>query len=327
MLAFWDGIPQRATRWDNELRGVGHIARVNLTVMSRVLAVLAACLLCVHVARADTIDSNVQQLANDTSYKVRLAAALALSKSRDARAVIALADALGRDEDATIRRICGLALEKSIDSRTAEDARELGLEALEKASQYDPDAKVRDTATKALKALSGLRHKTAAKPANATPTKGDKPPVFVQVDATMDQSKKAPSDAGDRITRIMKSGVESKGYATSWPGGNPTSADLSAGKSRGFIVATTVKKVEVTAAGHQMQIACTVAVRIAPWDGTDGGEKWEANKAASASGSAKAMTGTKERDIASGMRDCLEAVAEDVTRRQVLPFLKRLAGP
>ena len=291
--------------------------------MSRVLAVLAACLLCAHLAYGDTIDASVQQLGSDPSYKVRLSAALALSKSRDARAVIALADALGRDEDATIRRICALALEKSVDSRTAEDARELGLEALDKASTADPDAKVRDTAAKALKALSGLRHKTAAKPA----TKGDRPPVFVQVDQTTDQSKNLPTDAGARITKILKSAVESKGYATSWPGGDPTSADLSSAKSRGFIVATTVKKLEITASGHQMQIACTVAVRIAPWDGTDGGEKWEANKAASASGSAKAMTGTRERDIAGGMRDCLEAVAEDVTLRQVLPFLKRLAGP
>jgi HEAT repeat protein len=72
--------------------------------MSRALAVLAACLLCASVARADTIDDSVQQLANDPSYKIRLSAALALGKSRDARAVIALADALGRDEDSTIRR-------------------------------------------------------------------------------------------------------------------------------------------------------------------------------------------------------------------------------
>ncbi len=291
--------------------------------MSRALAVLAACLLCASVARADSIDDSVQQLANDPSYKIRLSAALALGKSRDARAVIALSDALGRDEDSTIRRICALALEKSIDSRTPEDARELGLEALDKASTYDPEAKVRDTAAKALKALSGLRHKAT----KTIPTKGDKPPIFIQVDQTMDQSKKLQGDAGARITKILKNAVESKGYATSWPGGDPTSADLSSAKSRGFIVASTVKKLEVTAAGHQMQIACTVAVRIAPWDGTDGGEKWEANKAASASGSAKAMTGTKDRDIASGMRDCLEAVAEDVTSRQVLPFLKRLAAP
>ena len=37
------------------------------------------------------------------------------------------------------------------------------------------------------------------------------------------------------------------------------------------------------------------------------------------------MTGNSANAISSGMRDCLEAVAEDVTTRQVVPFLKRLA--
>ena len=68
-----------------------------------------------------------------------------------------------------------------------------------------------------------------------------------------------------------------------------------------------------------------MAVRVAPWMGKDGGERWEANRAASASGSAKAMTGNRDRDVQSGLRDCVEAVAEDVTARQVLPFLKQLA--
>ena len=78
-------------------------------------------------------------------------------------------------------------------------------------------------------------------------------------------------------------------------------------------------------AGTQTQIACTVAIRVAPWSGKDGGEKWEANKAATASGSAKASTSSRERDIQSGIRDCVEAVAEDVAARQVVPFLKRVA--
>ena len=87
-----------------------------------------------------------------------------------------------------------------------------------------------------------------------------------------------------------------------------------------------MKKIDITRGGHQTQIACTVAIRVAPWSGKDGGEKWEANKAASASGSAKATTGNERpRRSQSGVRDCLEAVAEDVTARQVVPFLKQLA--
>ncbi|HWU89821.1 MAG TPA: hypothetical protein VN253_21315, partial [Kofleriaceae bacterium] len=97
-------------------------------------------------------------------------------------------------------------------------------------------------------------------------------------------------------------------------------------RSRAFIVAGTVKKIEITKVGAQTHIACTVAVRVAPWMGKDGGERWEANRAASASGSAKATTSNRDRDVQTGLRECVEAVAEDVTARQVLPFLKQVAS-
>ncbi len=294
--------------------------------MSRTLAIVAACmiLLCIRTAvvAADTTDTNVSQLANGSSYKVRLAAALALSRSRDARAVIAVADALANDADPTIRRVAALALEKMVDSRTPDDARELGLTALEEASTRDRDAKVRDTAAKSLKALAALRRK---KGTSSRTSSSNKPSVFVNVDPTTDQSKLLPKEASDRIMKIVKSNVERTGYATSWPGGLPTSAELTSSRSRAFIVASTVKKLSITKSGAMTQIACTVGIRVAPWGGKDGGEKWEANKAASASGSAKATTGNRERDIQGGVRDCIEAVAEDVTSRQVVPFLKRIA--
>jgi hypothetical protein len=149
--------------------------------------------------------------------------------------------------------------------------------------------------------------------------------VFVNVDSTYDQTKRLPTGGGERVVRIVRTSVEKTGYSTSWPGGLPTSAELTSNRSQGFIVASTVKKIEISKAGTQTEIACTVAIRIAPWSGKDGGEKWEANRAASASGSAKATTGNRDRDIQSGVRDCIEAVAEDVTARQVMPFLKRLA--
>jgi hypothetical protein len=274
-------------------------------------------LLCGGAARADTIDTSIRQMSA-SGYKVRLAAALALSKSRDPRAVIALADALIKDGDATIRRVAALALGKMIDERTAEDARELGLDALAAASVRDADEKVKATALRARQDLSGLRRKRHD-------IKAQKPEVFIKLDAATDQSKVAPSDAGERLTKIVKKSVERTGYATSWPGGLPTQTELASNHARAFIIASTVKKIQISKISRQTEISCRVEIRIAPWSGSDGGEKWEANKAASASGSAKATTGNSDREIAGGVRDCLEAVAEDVTTRQVLPFLKRLA--
>ena len=294
----------------------------------RALAVVTASLvLCATTARADSIDTSIRQLG-DSSYKVRLAAALALAKSHDPRAVIALADALGRDDDATIRRVSALALGKMIDERTAEDARELGLESLGEAALHDRDGKVRTTAEHAQQDLAALRHKKHAGHAETsiatTAASSGKPGVFVNVDPTTDQSKIAPSDAGERLATIVKRRVEHTGYATTWPGGLPTQTDLTSAHARAFIVASTVKKIELNRTGRQTQVSCKLEIRVAPWSGSDGGEKWEANRAASASGSAKAMTGSTDREIAGGVRDCLEAVAEDVTDRQILPFLKRL---
>lgn len=288
--------------------------------MSRSLAVATACLvLCIRAASADAdaIDTNIRQLDGSSNYKVRLAAALSLAKQRDARAVIALSTTLRNDGEESVRRVAALALEKMIDANTPEDARDLGLGALEHAAANDADQRVRQTAGRAAKALAGLRKKRG---------KSNMPAVFVNVDATTDQSKQLPSDAGDRLTKLLRRSVESTGFATSWPGGLPTSAELTSNRSRAFILSGTVKKVEITRMGAKTQIACTVAVRVAPWMGKDGGERWEANRAASASGTAKAMTGNRERDVESGLRDCIEAVAEDVTARQVLPFLKQVAS-
>jgi hypothetical protein len=294
----------------------------------RVLAVVTALLLLVGAARADTIDTNIHQL-KESSYKVRLAAVLALSKSHDPRAVIALADALAspllKDDEPTIRRAAALALGKMIDARTADHALGPGLDALADAAINDSDLKVRATALRAEQDLAGLRRKKKDPVSEPRTDHSDKPGVFVNVDSATDQSKVAPSDIGERLARIVKKTVERTGYATSWPGPLPTQTELASSHSRAFIVASTVKKIEFSKVSRLTQISCKVEIRVAPWSGVDGGEKWEANKAASASGSAKATTGNSDREIAGGVRDCLEAVAEDVTSRQILPFLKRLA--
>ncbi|HZJ65095.1 MAG TPA: hypothetical protein VFD36_16405, partial [Kofleriaceae bacterium] len=158
------------------------------------------------------------------------------------------------------------------------------------------------------------------------PDQPTKPGVFVNIEGATDQSRVAPTDAGERLSRVVKRTLERTGYATSWPGGLPTQTELATSHARAFIVASTVKHIDISRVSRQTQVSCKLEIRVAPWSGTDGGEKWEANKAASASGSAKAMTGNSDRDIATGVRDCLEAVAEDVTARHILPFLKHLAN-
>jgi hypothetical protein len=290
------------------------------------VAALTACLLLVSATfvRADPIDAAVDSLANDGNRQ-RMTAALALSKAKtDARAVNALAKALGEDDDANIRLVAARALERNLDRKVDPDAIQFGVRALQLA-RSDSDARVKETATRAFLKHAPLLKARVVPP----PPKGSSnmPPVFINIDTTLDQSKQMPPDGGERLKRIVKANVERANYATIWPGGIlPTSADLATHRSRAFIVASTVKKIEITKQGTQTEIACTVAVRVAPWNGRDGGERWEANRAASASGSAKATTSNRERDVQGGVRDCLEAVAEDVTSRQVVPFLNRVAS-
>ncbi|MBA2540374.1 MAG: HEAT repeat domain-containing protein [Deltaproteobacteria bacterium] len=292
----------------------------------RALAVFTACwlLLSIGSASADSIKDSIRQLGTDPSQRVRLAAALNLSKERDPRAVIALAGSLRNDADNGIRRVSALALAKMIDARTAPDAVQLAFTALDDAMANDRSADVSAAAANALRSVGKFRPVKASR----TPKKkGSGPPVFVNVDTTIDQSKQLPAGGGARLEKILKDSVQRTGYATTWPGGGmPTGADLESSSSRGFIVATTVKKIQITKTGSQTEISCTVAVRIAPWTGKDGGERWEANRAASASGSAKATVGNSPRMVNNGVNDCIEAVAENVTQQQVVPFLKRLAS-
>lgn len=267
------------------------------------------------VAHADELDPAIEQLARGDGYKVRLAAAINLSKTRDQRAVVALATALIRDDEETIRRVCALGLAKIVDETTPTKAREIAMDALGHAAKDDRAPKVRAAATKALTTLAALR--TAPAPA------GKGPAVFVNIGGATDLTKKAPRDAEPKLAALLRQVVKRGKYDVDWPGGLPTQQDLARGGTRAFYVAATVALLTVTKRAGRAEVACTVSIRIAPWNGTDGNEKWEASKAASASGSGKVSTGGSDGAIADGMRDCVLAVGEEVAQRQVVPFIKR----
>jgi hypothetical protein len=293
----------------------------------RASAVVVACLLGAWCARAsaDAIATNVRDLAPSTkaAFKVRLAATLALGKSKDGRAVIAVSDALEHDDDATIRRVAALALIKMIDESTEADALSIAMASLNSAAATDPDPKVREASTRTAATVKGyVQVKKTPKSSGSSGSSAGKPAVFVNIETVTDQSKKLSTASAARLQSIVQKDVAATGYSTSWPGGLPTQAQL--GNARAYIVASTVKTLDIASAGHTTNIGCTVAIRVSPWGGKDGGERWEANKSASASGSAKVTTGSGPKDIEGGVHDCIEAVGEDITNRQVVPFLKKL---
>jgi hypothetical protein len=66
-------------------------------------------------------------------------------------------------------------------------------------------------------------------------------------------------------------------------------------------------------------------MRVSPWTGRDGHERLIAGKAASASGNGRVVSSASQRGISSAKRDCLIAVVEQITTRQVVPFIERTA--
>lgn len=290
--------------------------------MRSAIALLAALTVCLTAAtaRADAIDDEAAQLASASSYKRRLAAALALARSHDGRAVVALASALRRDREAQVRRVAALALPKAVDASTPPRIRDAALGALEHAAARDADPKVRELSARALTKLAALRPQPEPPP-------GARPSVFVHIGAATDLSSQAPKDTAPRLAKVVRDVVARRAgdLSTEWPGALPTEKQLAASGARAFIVAATISAVTVSRSGSKAEIACTVSVRVAPWNGTDGAERWTAHKAASASGSGKALTGAAPAAVQGGIRDCVLAVGEELTGKQVVPFLKRVA--
>src|SRR5689334_7937183 len=91
-------------------------------------AAIAALLVVVARARpawADNVDELIRQLENDDSDKVRLSAALNLTKLGDQRAILALAKAIGNDGDKSVRGAAAVGLGKLVGDKTKSSIKNL----------------------------------------------------------------------------------------------------------------------------------------------------------------------------------------------------------
>ena len=265
-------------------------------------------------AWADAIADNIADLAGDDSYKVRVSAAVALAKTPDDRAVIALARALRKDRDKAVRRAAALALKKIVSAQTGKKAQKAALAAL-RAAGKDRDKKVRKAAEDTLDDLEAILTTRA-------------PAIFVNIDRPVDKTRKAGGDAVSELAKVVRAQVTraSKAYAVDWPGDLPTGDELERAGTRAFLVAASVSKLTMTKKGGRVEVACTIEIRVGPWAGSDGKERWSAGQTGKATGSGKAITGTSDRAMAIGVVDCVGAVAEQLTSDKVIPFIKGLAS-
>lgn len=282
--------------------------------MRRLAIAAVMCLLCVQSAHADKIDVQVKQLGSGDSYKLRLSAALSLAKTHDQRAIAAMVRALRRDRASTVRQVAALSLGKMIDSSTRASLRDQAIAGLERAAKRDGEAKVRKAAARALKQLSGLRPK-------------NRPGVFIAIGKPADRSGKLSKKAVSGLENTIGTSIDraAPAFAVRWPGGGlPTRSQLRQGGTQGFYVGATVSRVSVVKKGGRAEIQCSVAIRVNPWEGRDAQEKWKENETASCTGNAKVIGSSSRTGIAGAVSDCVVAVTEEITAKQVVPFIKRL---
>ncbi len=280
-----------------------------------IVLVVMSGLLVSRPASADRVGLHARQLrTSSASYKLRLSAALSLSKSRDARAVRAMLFALQRDRNGTVRRVAALSLTKMVDASVRHELRQRVIKALERAAKSDRDAKVRRNAKRALSLLSSLRTAGA-------------PRVYLRVAMPRDPSRKAPRGTPVRLHSTVKRTLRSyaPAYSQAWPTGKlPTASDLRKNNTRAYFVGSTVVSMKVQRRRGRAEVRCTVAMRVNPWGGRGSRERWTANNMASARGSGKVTGSNTRAGIDGAKRDCLVAVIEVITARQVVPFIKRL---
>lgn len=278
------------------------------------LAVVLLALMPSPIARADAIDTSVATLTSG-SVKVRLSAAAALSGYPDDRSVIALAQALRTDKDASVRRAAALALAKVVTRKTGKPARTKAMDALKAASakKTEKDKKVRATAAKIHKALT----KALAAP------KG--PPVFVNVDPSADTTKRAPARAVTELDKSVKAMVTKASYSVEWPeDALPTGKELRKHGTTAFVLGASVTKLDFAKKGARVTVSCAVEVKVSPWSGSDGGERWVSGETAKASGSGSAESGSSSSSMAGGAVDCVKAVAERVVGDKIAPHIKKV---
>jgi hypothetical protein len=269
-------------------------------------------------AWGDAVGARAKQLRESGEYKVRLSAALWLGKKRDKRAVAAIAYALKNDRERTVRSVAALSLGKLIDESLPAKVRDRAIDVLEHSAKNDSDKKVREKARAAWVQTKALR----------TP-KGGLPPVFVAVGAPTAKNKKLASSGTKAamqlaMRRALRESAPDFGQSTKGDG-LPTKKALRKARSAGFFVNASVGSVKVLKRGGVAEVRCEVSMHVNPWTGSDGQESFREKEAASASGKGRVKGANTSKAISNARRDCIIAVVEEITARQIVPFVKRSA--
>lgn len=281
------------------------------TIALRVLAFVV--LLSASTARADNVDTLIGQL-EDGSDKVRLSAALNLSKLGDPKAILGLIKRLDANNESSknVRSAAAVGLGTLVGAKVKGSQRELAIKALRRAQSDDPSEFVKVQAERALEKIG------AAGGGAPTPGGGS---IYVNV-GPMSSKTGGPNDAKFRTMMISVSTKTLTRVASNmqqtWSGGVPNKQQLAAKGFSGFYVDGTLNEVKIEKSGNTATISCKVSMLLASFP--------EKSVFGFLNGGAKVQGSASQRDIDLGSEDCVSAVIEDLIAKKIVPTIKSKVG-
>jgi hypothetical protein len=259
-------------------------------------------------ARAENVDELIQQLRSD-SDKVRLSAAINLTKLGSARAIRPLARVLVSDSDRSVRGAAAIGLGKLVTDKTSAKDKADAVDALSQAKSDDSDL-VRTQAEKSLAAI-GV---SAAPPGGA---------IYVNIGPMSSKTGDSSSDAKLQALMVKIAGramaKSARGMATSWPGGPPSKAVLDAKGAVGFYIDGTLNELKVKETGSSATVSCRINMLLASYP--------DRSIFALLNGGATVQATGSTSEIALAREDCVSAVVEDLIAKKIVPTINTKVTP
>ncbi len=278
-------------------------SRISLRLTFGISVVLIAMMLVPGLALADKIDSLSRQLRGSSSYKVRLSAALTLTRIRSERGIEPLMRAL-RDREKSVRGVSAAGLGKLVTTNTALSTRARVLDALKRVMATDKDKFVRRQARRAYTVVKALNSKPRKRSGR----------IFIDVGAMGDKTGR--NELLRKLMRITAANTLTQKAPSMAHGIAPSAAKLR--RMNAFHIDATLTELTVKKSGLSAQIGCKVSMLMATFP--------KKSMFGFLSGGAVVKTGSSSQDVRSGKKDCVTAVITDLVTRRVIPTLKKRAA-
>jgi hypothetical protein len=279
----------------------------------RIAVIVAVLVSLLRSAHADNIALLIDQLANNDSDRVRLAAAVSLAKSADDKAILPLAKCVVNDSDKNVRSACAIGLGNVVKASTKPDFKNLAVANLKAAAQNDDSDLVKQQANKALTQITG---QGVSGGTTGSSSGGGKGGIYINI-GPMSAKTGSSNDAKLRgiMVKVATKTMQSHGNAMrlDWPGGAPSKSVLASKGVAGFYVDGTLNELKVKTSGSGATISCKVSMLLA--DFPDKSVFGFLNGGASVS----ASSSQSDQDLAS--QDCVSAVIEDLIAKKIIPTI------